>query len=450
MNNFLDNSQEVISVSEVNKRAKGLLEKEFSQTWIEGEISSFTAYSSGHWYFTLKDEKSALSCVMLSYENNKVLFEPKVGDHLILNGKISIYQPTGKYQLNVKHIELAGKGALLRAFEDLKEKLDSEGLFDEKIKKLMPLYPFNIGVVTSPDGAVFRDIINVLTRRSPLMTLTLIPTIVQGEKSAAKIVEAIKLASMRQEIDIVIIARGGGSIEDLWSFNTEIVARAISKCSKPIISAIGHETDFTISDFVADLRAATPSAAAEIVSEPHMIWSDLIKQRNKDLIMNIESSLVTKKISLKNLFKLMRHPGDRLREVSQSIDEKDIQLKKEVLSSFNLKNHLLDNLALRLINASPEKIILNKLSSLEISSNRVFAVINKILELAKSKLQTSTSTLDAVSPLAVISRGYSILTNKEGKIVQSIKDIKIGEKLSARIKNGLIDTKVIEKKSIEE
>ena len=263
MDSFIQNNQEIISVSDVNNLAKGLLEKDLSNVWIQGEISSFTAHGSGHWYFTIKDQKSSLDCVMFKFDNTNLLFEPKVGDELILNGKVSIYSPTGRYQFNVKHIEVSGEGALLRAFEDLKKKLDEEGLFDDLNKKDLPEFPLEVSVITSATGAVIQDIINVLSRRSPSIRITLVETPVQGKQAENEICKAIERINKFQNSDLIILARGGGSMEDLWCFNMESVARAIFKSEIPLVSAIGHETDFTISDFVADLRAPTPSAAAE-------------------------------------------------------------------------------------------------------------------------------------------------------------------------------------------
>ena len=290
MNQVPSNNQEIVSVSDINNLAKGLLERDLSNVWIQGEISSFTAHGSGHWYFTIKDKRSSLSCVMFKFENQNVLFEPKIGDELILNGNISIYAPSGRYQFNVKHIEVFGEGALLKAFEDLKGKLESEGLFKQEIKKEIPSLALSIGVITSGTGAVFKDIINVLRRRSPFVKLTLIESQVQGRTADKEITKAIKLANEADSFDLIILARGGGSIEDLWCFNMESVAREISNSKLPIISAVGHETDFTISDFVADLRAPTPSAAAEIISQDH---SNLLESFTRNRI-NMENGFVNK------------------------------------------------------------------------------------------------------------------------------------------------------------
>ena len=443
MENLRENSQEVISVSEVNKRAKNLLEKEFSSTWIEGEISSFTAHSSGHWYFTIKDEKSSLSCVMFSYDNNKILFEPQVGDNLIINGKISLYSPTGRFQLNVKHIELAGEGALLRAFEQLKFKLEKEGLFDPANKRQLPQMPKKIGIVTSSDGAVFQDVINVLGRRSPNIELILIQTAVQGEKAPPEICSAISKATSIKDIDAIILARGGGSIEDLWAFNNESVARAIHNSDIPIISAVGHETDFTIADFVADLRAPTPSAAAEILSQSYSQLNESL-EGYKQLIANAITSLIKREFQeLLNLSKRLRHPGDKLRELSQKLDNIETYIKK------SMQNHLLsqrNNLNLqssKLLQQSPVQNLQESKHKLSDLSKSLTFLISQISKEKRSSLLALSSTLEAVSPLAVLNRGYSILTTKRGKVVTSEKEVEAGEELTAKLKEGEIRTKVL-------
>jgi exodeoxyribonuclease VII large subunit len=443
MENLRENSQEVISVSEVNKRAKNLLEKEFSSTWIEGEISSFTAHSSGHWYFTIKDEKSSLSCVMFSYDNNKILFEPQVGDNLIINGKISLYSPTGRFQLNVKHIELAGEGALLRAFEQLKFKLEKEGLFDPANKRQLPQMPKKIGIVTSSDGAVFQDVINVLGRRSPNIELILIQTAVQGEKAPPEICSAISKATSIKDIDAIILARGGGSIEDLWAFNNESVARAIHNSDIPIISAVGHETDFTIADFVADLRAPTPSAAAEILSQSYSQLNESL-EGYKQLIANAITSLIKREFQeLQNLSKRLRHPGDKLRELSQKLDNIETYIKK------SMQNHLLsqrNNLNLqssKLLQQSPVQNLQESKHKLSDLSKSLTFLISQISKEKRSSLLALSSTLEAVSPLAVLNRGYSILTTKRGKVVTSEKEVEAGEELTAKLKEGEIRTKVL-------
>ena len=445
MENFIENSQEVISVSEVNQRAKDQLEREFSNVWIEGEISSFTAHSSGHWYFTIKDEKSSLSCVMFSFDNNKILFKPQVGDNLLINGKISLYSPTGRFQLNVKHIELAGEGALLRAFEQLKVKLEKEGLFDVENKKQLPQMPKKIGIITSSDGAVLQDVINVLGRRSPNIELILIQTAVQGEKASAEICAAIKKACAYKDLDTIILARGGGSIEDLWAFNNESVARSIHSSNIPIVSAIGHETDFTIADFVADLRAPTPSAAAEMLSQSHsQLGESLIDF--KQLIVNATSSLLRKESQeLQNLSKRLRHPGDKLREFSQKLDNTEMYIKQSIHNHLLSQNNNLNFLSSNLLQLSPVQNLQESKHKLSDLSQSLTFLISQITKEKKSSLLGLSSTLDAVSPLAVLNRGYSILTTKEGKVVTTDKEVKVGDELIAKLKEGEIKTEVLKK-----
>ena len=445
MENFIENSQEVISVSEVNQRAKDQLEREFSNVWIEGEISSFTAHSSGHWYFTIKDEKSSLSCVMFSFDNNKILFKPQVGDNLLINGKISLYSPTGRFQLNVKHIELAGEGALLRAFEQLKVKLEKEGLFDVENKKQLPQMPKKIGIITSSDGAVLQDVINVLGRRSPNIELILIQTAVQGEKASAEICAAIKKACAYKDLDTIILARGGGSIEDLWAFNNESVARSIHSSNIPIVSAIGHETDFTIADFVADLRAPTPSAAAEILSQSHsQLGESLIDF--KRLITNATSSLLRKESQeLQNLSKRLRNPGDKLREFSQKLDNTEMYIKQSIHNHLLSQNNNLNFLSSNLLQLSPVQNLQESKHKLSDLSQSLTFLISQITKEKKSSLLGLSSTLDAVSPLAVLNRGYSILTTKEGKVVTTEKEVKVGDELIAKLKEGEIRTEVLQK-----
>ena len=444
MSQIPSNNQEIVSVSDINNLAKGLLEKDLSNVWIQGEISSFTAHGSGHWYFTIKDKKSSLSCVMFKFENQNVLFDPKVGDELILNGNISIYAPSGRYQFNVKHIEVFGEGALLKAFEDLKFKLESEGLFNQNIKKEIPYLPLSVAVITSETGAVFRDIINVLRRRSPFIKLTLIESKVQGKTADKDIVQAIKRANEINDFDLIILARGGGSIEDLWCFNMESVAREISNSQLPIISAVGHETDFTISDFVADLRAPTPSAAAEIISQNH---SNLLESfsRNKTHIENRFLTLLSQlKEGLDLKIALLRHPGEKLRETSQKIDNFETRMKGTLINiSLEKKNNLEGNIAL-LKRSSPITSIKSSQNRINVGSMKLINSISKNIETKKKTYLQNINTLEAVSPLSVLGRGYSIVTGEKNNIITSSLGLKANDKIKARFKKGEVLAKVIE------
>ena len=443
MENFSDNSQEIISVSEVNNRAKNLLEREMSRLWIEGEISSFTAHSSGHWYFTIKDKKASLSSVMWNSDNDKVLFKPQVGDKLIINGTVSLYSPTGRYQLNAKHIELAGEGALLRAYEQLKSQLEQEGLFQQESKKELPLIPKKIAVITSSDGAVLQDIINVLGRRAPSIELILIQSSVQGENSAPQICNALKKVASLGEIDAVIIARGGGSIEDLWAFNTEFVARSIHSLVVPVISAIGHETDFTIADFVADLRAPTPSAAAEILSQSHSNLEALLKTQESLLINAVSNNINSEVMTLNNLGKRIRHPGEKVRELFQRIDALETGVKSAIKNLIIVNKNRTKILSSNLLQFSPTNLLQQSNHRLESIGKRLSGETSKIINEKKSLLLGQVSTLEAVSPLAVLGRGYSIISKNDGSVITSDKDVSVGEEIVGKLKDGLIKAKVI-------
>ena len=439
------NNQEIVSVSDINNLAKGLLERDLSNVWIQGEISSFTAHGSGHWYFTIKDQKSSLSCVMFKFENANILFQPKVGDELILNGNISIYAPSGRYQFNVKHIEVFGEGALLKAFEDLKKKLSTEGLFEEKNKKKIPSLALSVAVITSETGAVFKDIINVLRRRSPFIELTLIESQVQGKNADKEISRAIRLANKVASFDLIILARGGGSIEDLWCFNMESVAREIADSHLPIISAVGHETDFTISDFVADLRAPTPSAAAEIISQNHSNLIELFS-RNRVNLENVVTNRISQLIEeLEYKATLLRHPGEKLRETSQKIDNFEIRMKDLLINiALNKKASLFQSVSV-LSNSSPLAKIKSHQDKVKLHSVNLLNAMNLSIEQKNKTYLKNISTLEAVSPLSVLARGYSIITDKKNKIISSSSQLSLNQEINASFKEGKILARVVEK-----
>ena len=445
MSQVPSNNQEIVSVSDINNLAKGLLEKDLSNVWIQGEISSFTAHGSGHWYFTIKDKKSSLSCVMFKFENQNVLFSPQVGDELILNGNISIYAPSGRYQFNVKHIEVFGEGALLKAFEDLKRKLSDEGLFKQERKKDIPPNPLSIGLITSETGAVFRDVINVLKRRSPFVILTLIESQMQGKTADKEICNAIKKANQTSDLDLIILARGGGSIEDLWCFNMESVARSIAESRLPIISAIGHETDFTISDFVADLRAPTPSAAAEIISQNHSNLSNSIIRLQTDLRSLLINKIGKLKNDLKNQTSLLRHPGEKLRETSQRLDNLESKMKSLLVNITLEKQGRFERCVSMLKSASPLNLIKPNQNAITVYSMNLLNAMKMNIEKKKKIYLKNINTLEAVSPLSVLGRGYSIVSNEDNNIISSSADLKLKQKIRARFKEGQVIAEVVEK-----
>ena len=441
--NQLDNTQEIISVSEINKRAKSILEENFPFVWIQGEVSNFFSAASGHWYFSLKDESSEIRCAMFTNKNHHITFEPKDGDHLVLNGTLSIFEGRGQYQIIVEHIELAGEGALLKAFEELKKKLLTKGLFDDSLKKKLPSYPRNIAVVTSPDGAVIQDIINVLSRRSPFFSLTVVPTLVQGEKAAPLICEALNKASNLENIDLIILARGGGSIEDLWAFNNEEVARAIVNCPIPLVSAVGHETDFTISDFVADIRAPTPSIAAEIISQPYSELKETLEGYQSYLLKSFESQFDSQRTRITNLIKRIRHPGDKLREIGQKVDYLETALIQEMHQKVSFKKNQLNLSQLSLQQNSPQNKVKEAKVYLQNASKDLLKAFNLKIERKRKLLGELVATIEAVSPLSVLARGYSIIsTEPEGKILSSSNQVKIGQTISAVLNKGSIKAEV--------
>ena len=441
--NLLDNTQEIISVSEINRRAKSILEENFPFVWIQGEVSNFFSAASGHWYFSLKDESSEIRCAMFANKSHRITFEPKNGDHLVLNGTLSIFEGRGQYQIIVEHIELAGEGALLKAFEELKKKLLTEGLFDDSLKKKLPSYPRSIAVVTSPDGAVIQDIINVLSRRSPFFNLTVVPTLVQGEKAAPLICEALNKASNLENIDLIILARGGGSIEDLWAFNNEEVARAIVNCPIPLVSAIGHETDFTISDFVADIRAPTPSIAAEIISQPYSELKETLEGYQSYLLKSVESQFDSQRTRITNLIKRIRHPGDKLREIGQKVDYLETALIQEMHQKVSFKKNQLNLSQLSLQQNSPQNKVKEAKVYLQNASKDLLKAFNLKIERKRKLLGELVATIEAVSPLSVLARGYSIIsTEPEGKILSSSNQVKIGQTISAVLNKGSIKAEV--------
>ena len=441
--NQLDNTQEIISVSEINKRAKSILEENFPFVWIQGEVSNFFSAASGHWYFSLKDESSEIRCAMFTNKNHHITFEPKDGDHLVINGTLSIFEGRGQYQIIVEHIELAGEGALLKAFEELKKKLQLEGLFDDSIKRQLPAYPKDIVVVTSPDGAVIQDIINVLDRRSPFLDLTVVPTLVQGEKAAPLICDALNKVVKLKKVDVVILARGGGSIEDLWAFNNEEVARAIVNCPTPIISAVGHETDFTISDFVSDLRAPTPSIAAEIISQPYSELIETLEGYQNYISRSVMSQIDLQRTQITNLIKRLRHPGDKLREISQKLDYMETSLIQNINQEISLKKNDLNLKDLSLQQNSPQNKVKEAKVYLQNASKDLLKALKLEIEKKSTDLAEIVATLQAVSPLSVLSRGYSIIsTEPDGKILSSANQVEIGQTISAILSKGSIKAEI--------
>jgi exodeoxyribonuclease VII large subunit len=436
----------IISVTELNTSAKKLLERDFSSIWVTGEVSNFRSYDSGHWYFKVKDENSEIQCVMFKYRNNTINKRPVDGDNLILKGSISMYVARGTYQFQVDKIEYAGEGVLLKNFEELKNKLSKEGLFNSEHKKEIPRIVKNVAVITSPNGAVIEDIKNVLSRRSPLINVYLIPSLVQGEGSEINLLrslEKILQLDKKTKIDVAIIARGGGSLEDLWSFNSEKLARRIFEFKIPVLSAIGHETDFTICDFVSDLRAPTPSSGAEIISEFYVgIFEELNSKKQllkKEFLLKLSNLTNSLKLTSKSLV----NPKTKLKEDFMKTDEMNNKLKY-LLNSFISEKHFLivkEKLSLKRLNPSDHvKTLKNNNLSLE---KNLKTFIKNILNIKNENFKGSIKELEALSPLQILARGYSITKIKSSqKIIRDSKDINIGDIISSVVANSKIESKI--------
>lgn len=405
MNLLHTQSNNILTVTSINKYIKELISKDFilSNLWIRGEISNFKYHSSGHMYFTLKDENSLLKCVMFKSCNYNLKFMPENGMKVIVKGYISVFERDGQYQLYAQEMQHDGTGNLHIAFEQLKKKLHNEGLFDEKIKKRIPFLPQNIGVVTSSTGSVIRDIINILDRRFYNVSVKIYPVRVQGEGAEKEISKAVSRFNRLKYVDVVIIARGGGSLEELWPFNTEEVARSIFECEIPVISAVGHETDYTISDFVADVRAPTPSAAAELVIPERAAIENRIKELNLRLANSLKGNLRLKRERLLKIQNspALRQPYDRIYQERMKLDILNRDLKKAVLVKH---------------------------------------------ERLRAKFNILVGKLDTLSPLAVLSKGYGLLKSNEKRIIiKSIEDVDIGDEIEVSLKDGKVICSVLSK-----
>lgn len=439
-------NREILSISELNKTVKGLLETEFSLIYVEGEISNFSRPSSGHWYFTLKDEKAQIRCAMFRNQNRSVPFEPKNGQQIVLYGKITLYEGRGDFQIITSSLELSGDGELRRSFERLKASLQKEGFFDQQKKKAIPKFPKKIAVITSPSGAAIKDIFSVVYRRFPALGMTVIPTQVQGEEAVPQIVSAIKTANKQNpSYDLILLSRGGGSLEDLWAFNTEPVAKAIFSSSIPVVSAVGHESDFTISDFVADLRAPTPSSAAEqITPDAEMLKNDILETSDR-FIRAARRAIDSRQNELSHLIRRIRHPNSRLNEFAQRLDELERRMLSQVSNLIRIKK---SKLAERKIQSPVQKIqqVKDRVKQLSRIMTQSHATLIKNRQ---ASLSEKSSQLEALSPLATLKRGYAIVSEEaKGKIVRNSDEIAEGEKLRIRLSNGALTAEVVAKGKI--
>lgn len=442
-NDKLEPLRDVYSISRLNREARTLLEGSFPLLWVEGEISNFARPASGHWYFTLKDEAAQVRCAMFRNRNMHVQVKPENGMQVLIRARISMYEARGEFQIIAEHMEEAGDGALRRAFEALKAKLNKEGLFDIQHKKPLPPFPRQIGVITSATGAAIRDILTTLKRRYPAIPVVIYPVPVQGAGSAEQIAAMLQTANKRNECDVLLLARGGGSLEDLWSFNEEIVARAIYDSAIPIISAVGHEIDFTIADFVADQRAATPTAAAELASPNRYELQTKLSRQSQQLSLLINRTLEHGSQKLAWLQKRLRHPGRLLQEKSQRLDDLQRRQLNAISHALRHTQVRLSHLADKIQQQNPAQLISYRKERVILIRKTLSKNITLLLQRHREQLRQLGHNLHTVSPLATLDRGYAIVLHEhDNKLVRSYKQVKAGDRVTARLAEGNITCKV--------
>lgn len=427
-----------LTVSQLNQSVKKWLELEFPKIWVEGEISNFKRYPSGHMYFSLKDNKSQINCVMFAGFNRHLKFTPENGQHIKLKAKVTLYPERGQYQLIVDYMEEAGDGALQRAFEILKQKLLSEGLFEAQHKKALPTIPNCIGIVTSAKGAAIRDILTTLKRRFPSIPVIIYPSLVQGNTAPKNIVNAIQTANQRNECDVLIVGRGGGSLEDLQAFNDEQVARAIFASQIPIVSAVGHEVDVTIADFVADMRAPTPTAAAELVSPSQTEYLNQFASLAQALLNAIMTLIDTKNTELSWLRKTLKDPRQQLQEKMQRMDLLNNRLILAMQHQIKHQHQQLLSLQHQVLQHHPKHKLSTYLQHVERLKQRLTQSINHCLQQQQQHLSQYAGMLNSLSPLQTLARGYAIVKDNAGTVIRDTSYIKPGHKVTTQLAKGSI------------
>jgi exodeoxyribonuclease VII large subunit len=443
--------RKVYTISQLNSEVRVLLERGLSVVWVEGELSNLSQPSSGHWYFSLKDRTAQIRCAMFRQRNIAVGFAPRAGQQVLARGRVSVYEARGDYQLIVEHLEEAGIGALRREFEKLKVKLATEGLFALASKRALPPFPRRIGVVTSPTGAALRDILHVLARRFALTAVLIYPTSVQGAAAAPAVVAALKLASSRAECDVLILARGGGSLEDLWAFNDERVARAIRACAIPVVTGIGHEIDFTIADFAADARAPTPSAAAEsVVPDRHTWLAALARSAARlDAAVRREMRVAATRLHSARQRLALAHPGVRLAQQQQRLDDLEQRLAGALRSQVHSARGRVGDVFARLVRHSPDRMVRDLRVRHELLGGRLRHALQECVARAQHRLGLAQRTLHTVSPLATLARGFAIVTRAaDGTLLGDAAAVNVGDEIDARLHRGRLRARVLDKKLI--
>lgn len=427
----------IYTVSRLNGEVRQILEGQLGKIWLNGEISNFSAPSSGHWYLTLKDHYSQIRCAMFKGRNQSVSFKPVNGQQVIVKGAISVYEPRGDYQLLIESMLPAGDGLLAQQFEALKMKLAAQGLFAADTKRQLPKNIQRIGVITSPTGAAIRDVLHVLARRDPSIEVIIYPTQVQGENADMNICQAINIANQRLEVDVLLLTRGGGSLEDLWCFNSEALAHTIYNSALPIVSAVGHEVDTTISDYVADVRAPTPSAGAELLSQD----SDNKSQRLATVLARLKQSVSHYQLKQERRLSLLKHrlqrldPKRTLQQFEQRFDEMQLRLEAAFTNKLHGLSRRQQQLANRLEQQSPKHKLALEANRLSYLATRLQDAMQDTLNQSEQRIKYAAHQLETVSPLATLSRGYSITTDKNGEVITSASQISLGDTITTQLSN---------------
>ena len=440
----ISNSRDIYTVSRLNREVRTVLETGFPLLWIEAELSNFARPASGHWYFSLKDEAAQVKCAMFKNRNQLVKVLPANGKQVLVRARIGLYEPRGDYQLIIEHMEEAGDGALRRQFELLKNKLATEGLFDTAHKKNIPETVTRVGIVTSATGAAIHDILTTLQRRFPMHKTIVYPVPVQGKGASNKIAAAITKANEREEIDVLIIARGGGALEDLWEFNEEVVARAIYNSDIPIITGIGHEVDFTIADFVADKRAATPTAAAELISPDRRQLLHQFASFESRLIYLMRQNLQQKQQKTDWLNKRIRHPKDQLQILKNKLNELNQRNVRSVNNTLLKSRSQIGLLEVKLQQHAP----LQRIHQLQLQykniNNRFQHAAKQIMSIRINKLQHLIYTLDAISPLHTLKRGYAIVKDENNHVIRNVSNVKKNQLIKTEFAKGSVFSTITE------
>jgi len=438
-------ARDVLTISRLNREARTLLERGLGSVWLEGEISNLSRPGSGHWYFSLKDEAAQVRCAMFRQRNLLVRFPVKDGAQVLARGRVSLYEARGEFQVVIEHLEEAGEGILRRRFEALKQKLNAEGLFDTRHKQPLPPLPRRIGVITSPTGAAIRDILHILRRRFPAIPVLVYPVAVQGEAAPREIEQALRLADRRRDCDVLILARGGGSLEDLWAFNDEAVARAIFACGLPVVSGVGHEVDFTIADFVADERAPTPSGAAERVVPDRAEWLRSLAATGQRIALAMRRRLGDQRNALQvREQRLARaHPGVVLRQHAQRLDELEGRLRLAVRRRLERASQRHAAANALLMRASPALRLAALRLRLDAAGRNLSRAVASRLVDRRQRLELAVRALNTVSPLATLDRGYAIVADAHGKVLQDAAALGPGDRVTARLARGRFTAEVL-------